>query len=86
MQVAAMYSWSAVAARTERAYAAAAATASARDDSALGRFRRYARCGRVFGLLACAVAAADMLLLRWLEWRQPAAGISIAPDWLVAVN
>ncbi|KAK9842443.1 hypothetical protein WJX81_000482 [Elliptochloris bilobata] len=78
-QVAAMYSWPAVAARTERVYAATAR--DVRDDSPLGRLRRYVRCGRVFGLLACAVAAFDMMFLHWLEWWQPAYSIDLAPNY-----
>ncbi len=77
-----MYSWPAVAVRTERVYAAAAR--STRDDSPLGRLRRYVRCGAVFGPLACAVMAFDVLYLRWLEFWQPASGIDAAPDYVAS--
>lgn len=77
-QVAAFYSWPAVAARTERVYAAT--LRETRDDTPLGRLRRYVRCGTVFGLLACVVAALDIILLHWLDWRQPASGIATVPD------
>ena len=77
-QVAAFYSWPAVALRTERVYATA--MRAARDDSPLGRLPRYLGCGPVFGLLACMVAAFDIIFLHWLDWRQPASGIDTVPD------
>jgi phosphatidylinositol glycan class A protein len=77
--VAAMYSWRDVAARTERVYAAAAA--SARDDSWPARAGRLAACGRWFGPLACAVAAAAWLWWRLLEALQPARRLRPAVDF-----
>ena len=73
-QVAAFYSWPAVAACTERVYAAT--MREARDDTPLGRLRRYIRCGPIFGPLACMVAAFDMIFLHWLEWWQPTSRIA----------
>ncbi|KAK9817977.1 hypothetical protein WJX72_005225 [[Myrmecia] bisecta] len=77
-EVQAMYSWPQIAQRTERVYDAAAA--SARDDTFVGRLKRYHKCGRWFGKICCCVAAVDYMYWCWLDWLYPANGIAIAPD------
>ncbi len=56
---------------------------SRRDDSTAARLRRALKCGPWFGKLCCCILAADLLLLRWLDWRRPAADIDHAPDYVV---
>ena len=74
-----MYRWTDVAARTQAVYDAAAS--SSRDDSLIGRLRRYFKCGRVFGKICTSIAAVDVLLWTWLRWWQPASRIEVAPDF-----
>eukprot|EP00887_Chlorella_sp_A99_P005311 scaffold1.g5311.t1 len=52
-----------------------------RDDSMVGRLRRYHKCGKWFGKICCCIAAVDWLYWRWLEWWQPAAGLAPEPDF-----
>lgn len=68
-----MYSWHAVAVRTEEVYREALGLG--RDDSPAARLARYARCGKWFGKLCCCVVAVDWLVWRWLEWWDPADAI-----------
>ena len=73
-----MYSWTDVAAKTERIYDIAAA--SSRDDSMIGRLRRYYKCGSWFGKFCCCIAVLDVLYCKWLEWWQPAMSFEIEPN------
>ncbi|KAL4443031.1 hypothetical protein ABPG77_008522 [Micractinium sp. CCAP 211/92] len=72
-----MYSWQAIAQRTERVYQAVLRG----DDGIVGRLRRYHKCGAWFGKICCCVTAVDWLYWRFLEWWQPASGIEPAPDF-----
>ncbi|GBG71325.1 hypothetical protein CBR_g8747 [Chara braunii] len=76
-QVRGMYSWQDVAERTERVYDM---VAHAKDDTLLDRLGRYYNCGPWAGKLFCLVAAVGVLLLKFLEWWQPAKSIEMAPD------
>ena len=73
-----MYQWPDIALRTSAVYTAV--MSSSRDDSIIGRLKRYHRCGAVFGKLCCCVAAVDAMYLAFLEWWEPAQDIDLAPD------
>lgn len=106
-----MYSWQAIAQRTEHVYwrvlrdcggggggggsggssgdvagttgAAGVALSAGRDDSMVGRLRRYHKCGKWFGKICCCITAVDWLYWCFLEWWQPASSIGPAPDFPV---
>ena len=52
-----------------------------REDSLVGRLRRYHKCGKWFGKICCCIAAVDWLYWRWLEWLQPAGRFDPEPDF-----
>ncbi|KAL4457771.1 hypothetical protein ABPG75_012636 [Micractinium tetrahymenae] len=52
-----------------------------RDDSMVGRLRRYHKCGTWFGKICCCITAVDWLYWQFLEWWQPACSIEPAPDF-----
>lgn len=49
-----MYSWQSIAQRTERVYRQVL-HGDARDDSMVGRLRRYHQCGKWFGKICCCI-------------------------------
>lgn len=77
-----MYRWTDVAAATEGVYDTV--STSGRDDTLIGRLRRYNRCGAWFGKLCCCIAVLDVLYWLFLEWWNPAAGMQTAPDLVPA--
>ncbi|CAM9303577.1 unnamed protein product, partial [Phaeothamnion confervicola] len=72
-----MYSWSDVAARTERAYAD---VLKATPRPLAARLRSFRKVGNFGQVMACFVTAALHMFWRLLEWLSPADGIEIAPD------
>lgn len=72
-----MYSWSAVAKRTEIVYRDALEC----NSTIIDRMKRYYLCGKWFGKLCCLLATMDWMYLKCLEWWQPAAGIPPAKDF-----
>ena len=78
-RVAAMYSWEDVAARTEKVYDFIQGH-QVRDDTLLGRMRRFHQCGAVAGKLFACVALVDTWVHRAIAWAQPAEEIDVAPD------
>ncbi|KAI3436712.1 hypothetical protein D9Q98_006127 [Chlorella vulgaris] len=80
-----MYSWQSIAQRTERVYRQVL-HGDARDDSMVGRLRRYHQCGKWFGKICCCITAVDWLYWRWLEWWQPASLFERAPDFFLPTS
>lgn len=78
-QVAQMYNWHTVAARTVRVYDAVAC--STRDDSLVTRLIRVHKCGPLFGKLACLILIADVLMAAFLQWIAPVSSIEAAAEY-----
>ena len=74
-----MYSWEAVARRTERVYYNAVRLE--RDDSMGARLQRYWLCGKWFGKICCCVAAVDWWYWQWLEMWDPRGKIKIEKEF-----
>lgn len=71
-----MYSWESIAQRTERVYYQVLQDA-VRDDSMVGRLRRYHKCGKWFGKICCCVTGELGGVGRWGMgawdyWAEPA--------------
>ena len=64
-----MYSWDAVARRTERVYWNV--LDMKRDDSMSARLQRYWRCGVWFGKICCCVVTVNWWYWRWLQFWHP---------------
>jgi len=74
-----MYSWPAIALRTERVYKAVMHTQ--RDDSMAARLKRFHLSGKWFGKICCSIVAVDWLYWKFLEWWRPAARVVHVPDF-----
>ena len=72
-----MYSWADVARRTELVYTKVMRLPT---PSLAKRFERYLTAGPIAGWVCCAIAAVLHLLLRWLEWTDPAGEVERAPE------
>ena len=77
-QVRRMYSWTDVAARTERVYDN---ICSQEKRPLIERLKRYYGCGVWAGKLFCLLVAIDYLLLLVLEWFYPKSGIDLVKPW-----
>jgi phosphatidylinositol glycan class A protein len=77
-QVRKMYSWTDVAARTEKVYDN---ICSHEIMPFIDRLKRYYGCGIWAGKLFCILVAIDYLLLLFLEFWWPRSSIDIAKEW-----
>lgn len=77
LQVLGMYSWHDVARRTEAVYAHA--VQQPHSSALRARLPRLLACGPVFGLLAAAFAAVDLLWLAAVRLLDPKCDIELAP-------
>ena len=84
VQVTQMYQWPDIALRTSAVYRGV--MSSSRDDSMVGRLKRYYKCGAVFGKLCCCVVAVSAMYLAFLEWWEPALAFDLAPDFALSAS